>query len=68
MKRLRVLQMLNFWRLIPAYMCICMAPEEVKNVVNVMVVEQNLEHLKKLVLHVMVKGKLEQYKELHLVI
>lgn len=33
MKRLRVLQILNFWRLIPAYMCICMAPEEVKNIV-----------------------------------
>lgn len=33
MKRLRVLQILNFWRLIPAYTCICMAPEEVKNVV-----------------------------------
>ena len=33
MKRLRVLQILNFWRLIPAYICICMAPEEVKNVV-----------------------------------
>ena len=33
MKRLRVLQILNFWRLIPAYMCICMAPEEVKDVV-----------------------------------
>lgn len=33
MKRLRVLQILNFWRLIPAYMCICMAPVEVKHVV-----------------------------------
>lgn len=33
MKRLRVLQILNFWRLIPAYMCICMAPKEVKNIV-----------------------------------
>lgn len=31
MKRLRVLQILNFWRLIPAYMCICMAPVEVKH-------------------------------------
>lgn len=33
MKRLRVLQILNFWRLIPAYMCIYMAPKEVKNIV-----------------------------------
>ena len=33
MKKLRVLQILNFWRLIPAYICICMASEEVKNVV-----------------------------------
>lgn len=33
MKKLRVLQILNFWRLIPAYMCICMAPVEVKHVV-----------------------------------
>lgn len=30
MKRLRVLQILNF-ALIPAYMCICMAPVEVKH-------------------------------------
>lgn len=30
MKRLRVLQILNFWRLIPAYMCIYMAPKRSK--------------------------------------
>ena len=42
MKRLRVLQILNFWRLIPAYMCICMAPVEVKHVVI-----EDLYHWKK---------------------
>ena len=30
MKKFRILQILNIWRLVPAYLCVCTAPKKLK--------------------------------------
>lgn len=42
MKKFRILQMLNIWRLVPAYLCVCTAPKKLK-----LLVIDELNHWKK---------------------
>ena len=42
MKKLRILQILNIWRLVPAYICVCAAPKNLK-----LLVIDELNHWKK---------------------